>query len=240
MKRSSGVQTGGPPATIVSPYHTRNRSDWTGWHEGYSFSYTITNPITGCSSTGNFTIIFDEPGSMVDITTDDPIIQMCDDKTSYPDLHPFGPGRRPMAHSRQSHRHLDGLGRSRLFPFTIFDLYGPGNPVPPGVYILEMRKDAPVGAGCSISSGDQVTVVFSSSITGANAGTNQGLALCYLFESSLIGNLPFIGSGTWSQVSGPGVANILEITANNSDVIFSKQRQWRLCVALDGQWRPGL
>jgi hypothetical protein len=213
------VQTGGPPATIVSP--TTPVTEVTGLDgmSSYSFSYTITNPITGCSSTGNFTIIFDEPGSMVDITTDDPIIQMCDDKTVTLTYTHSGPGAVQWRIAASPTGILTDWAAAGSSPFTIFELYGPGNPVPPGVYILEMRKDAPVGAGCSISSGDQVTVVFSSSITGANAGTNQELP-CATYSSSLIGNLPFIGSGTWSQVSGPGVANILEITANNSDVIF--------------------
>ncbi|MBL7806554.1 MAG: hypothetical protein JNN28_02000, partial [Saprospiraceae bacterium] len=213
------VQTGGPLATIVSP--TTPVTEITGLDgmSTYTFSYTITNPITGCSSSTTVTITFGEPASIVDITTDDPIIKLCDDKTVTLTYTQSGPGAVEWRVAASPTGILTDWAVAGGSPFTILELYGPGNPVPFGVYVIEMRKNAPVGSSCGIGAGDFITVVFSESITGSNAGTDQNLP-CTIYETMPVGNEPFIGSGTWSQVAGPATAMILSPTTHNSLVSF--------------------
>jgi len=211
------VQTGGPAATIVSPNTPVTEITGLDGISTYTFSYTITNPVTGCSSSTTVTITFADPASLVDITGDDPIIKICDDKTVTLTYTNAGPGAVQWRIADSPTGILTDWANAGASPFTILELYGPGNPVPGGTYVIEMRKNVPVGASCSNAGTDQVTVVFSESIAASNAGTDQDLP-CQIYTTQMIGNNPFIGTGTWSQVSGPAVATIADIMANNSTI----------------------
>ncbi|WP_207493241.1 PKD domain-containing protein [Aridibaculum aurantiacum] len=60
-----------------------------------------------------------------------------------------------------------------------------------------------------------VTVVVSPASTIANAGADQ--LLCNISSATLAGNNPVVGTGSWTQVSGPA-ANIVSPSAHNSSV----------------------
>ena len=55
-------------------------------------------------------------------------------------------------------------------------------------------------------------------VTTAEAGSNE--AICSL-TTTLAGNTPVIGTGTWTQVSGPGTANFADANAPNTGVTAS-------------------
>ncbi|MBK8556047.1 MAG: hypothetical protein IPL65_09915 [Lewinellaceae bacterium] len=155
------VQTGGPMVTIVSPSTPVTEVTGLDGMSTYTFSYTITNPITNCTSSTTVTIGFGDPGSVVDILIDSPVIKECDYKSVTLTYNESGPGAVEWRIAASPTGVLTDWAVAGSSPFTIVDLYGPGNPVPFGVYIIEMRKNAPVGALCSTSANDQVTVVFS-------------------------------------------------------------------------------
>ena len=52
-------------------------------------------------------------------------------------------------------------------------------------------------------------ITFYSSPTIANAGQDQ--TLCGVLTTNLAGNVPAIGTGTWSQISGPGVITFTNV-----------------------------
>lgn len=167
------VQTGGPIATIVSPMTPVTEITGLDGMSTYTFSYTITNPVTGCSSSATATITFGVPGSTLDITTPDPIIKICDDKTVTLTYTQLGSGEVQWRVAASPNGILTNWATAGSSPFTILNLYGVGNPIPPGAYVIEMRKNNPVGLGCSNGGADQVTVIFSESITASNAGTES-------------------------------------------------------------------
>jgi len=67
-----------------------------------------------------------------------------------------------------------------------------------GVYVFQWTI---TNNPCPPSS-DQVQITFYSAPTVADAGPDQ--TLCGLLTATMAGNTPAIGTGTWSQVSGPG------------------------------------
>jgi hypothetical protein len=62
-------------------------------------------------------------------------------------------------------------------------------------------------------------------VTTAEAGPNE--AICSL-TTTLAGNTPDIGTGTWTQVSGPGTANFADVNAPNTGVNASVPGTYRL------------
>lgn len=78
-----------------------------------------------------------------------------------------------------------------------------------GTYVL--RWTISNGGGCNTS--DEVSISFAE---GADAGTDQ--ELCGVFATTLEGNDPSAGTGTWSLVSGPGTATFGDENLYNSSV----------------------
>ncbi|MDP4267935.1 MAG: hypothetical protein Q8880_10940, partial [Bacteroidota bacterium] len=67
-------------------------------------------------------------------------------------------------------------------------------------------------APCASSTSD-VTITFQQNPTASNAGADQtGAAMCGLTSTSLTGNTPTVGTGTWSIITGTGGS----ITATNN------------------------
>ncbi len=86
----------------------------------------------------------------------------------------------------------------------------------PGTYQLRFQKLAGSGSGCSAVFQD-FTLVVAQSPTASNAGTDQTLA-CNVFNTNLVGNIPSVGTGMWTQVSGPNTANLPSPNLNNSPI----------------------
>jgi hypothetical protein len=74
-----------------------------------------------------------------------------------------------------------------------------------GVYVFKWT----ISNGTCTPSEDQVQITFYSSPTIANAGQDQ--TLCGVLTTNLAGNVPAIGTGTWSQISGPGVITFTNV-----------------------------
>ncbi len=72
------------------------------------------------------------------------------------------------------------------------------------------------GTACSTST-DDVTITFTAdSPNQPDAGPDQNL--CDVTGTSMVGNLPVIGTGTWTQLSGPAGATISSPNNNNTSI----------------------
>ena len=98
---------------------------------------------------------------------------------------------------------------------TSFSFYQPGQ------YELIFNIVQTTGSACSGSGTYTITksmkITISDSPTGSNAGSAQNLA-CGIFSTSLNGNQPTTGMGTWTQLSGPNTANIVNPSLRNTDI----------------------
>ncbi|HOY18426.1 MAG TPA: SdrD B-like domain-containing protein, partial [Haliscomenobacter sp.] len=205
------VQTGGPLSAMIdnpnSPVTNITGLDGT---STYTFSYTIYNPVTGCSSTASVTLRF-AMNATLDIISDNLFLNC--GQTSVPiNYSNAGPGAvqwRIISGPAMISTAFQDAGPS---PFTVSNL------LVAGTYMIELRKNTPVGASC-LTAADQVRVVVSRDAVLANAGTDQMLP-CNILMANLAGNTPFTGTGSWSQVSGPAMAVIADIYNPQSPVNF--------------------
>jgi gliding motility-associated-like protein len=86
----------------------------------------------------------------------------------------------------------------------------------PGTYQLRFQKSAGSGSSCNPVFQD-LTLVVAPTPTASNAGTDQVLA-CNVFNTNLVGNIPSVGTGMWTQVSGPNTATLPSPSLNNSPI----------------------
>ena len=82
----------------------------------------------------------------------------------------------------------------------------------PGTYIFQWT----ISNFCS-SSSSQVSIQVYALPSLSNAGTNQNLS-CTSGSTILSGNIPTIGTGTWTQLSGPNIANLVSPGLYNTSV----------------------
>lgn len=211
---------GGGGVTITNP--TNNVTTATGLSglngSSNTFTYTITNSITGCSSTGNYTIQFKAPPT-ISITGSNPIFVTCNDtKATINYTVNNGTGTEYALISAPSGSSIQtlmgGLNNFVGAPGSGTELTGFDKI---GTYVLRYRRNTDNGSGgCSDAYAD-VTIVASASPTAANAGTKQVLA-CNVFTTALAGNIPLVGVGKWSQISGPNTAIIVNPFLNNTTI----------------------
>ncbi len=162
------------------------------------FNYTISNPNTGCNTTGSYTINYTTPPT---ITAPSPLVPPCGtslvtvnytftggDKTQWALI--SAPTGVPTSDFQDA-------GQPLILPeYTT-----------PGTYLVRLRRTTNNGLGGCQDAYADVYMQLSLAPTAANAGTRQVLA-CNVTETHLAGNAPAVGTGRWSQISGPGVANI--------------------------------
>ncbi|RFS26210.1 hypothetical protein DVR12_00010 [Chitinophaga silvatica] len=162
------------------------------------FRYTINNPSTGCNTSANYTVNYTSPPTISAVS---PLIVPCDasfvtvnysytggDKTQWALI--SAPAGVPVSD-------FEDAAQPLILPqYTI-----------PGTYLVRLKRTTNHGQGGCQDQYADVYVQLSQSPTAANAGTKQVLA-CNIVETHLAGNIPAIGSGAWSQVSGPGIATI--------------------------------
>ncbi|SEW49612.1 hypothetical protein [Chitinophaga arvensicola] len=164
------------------------------------FSYTITNPSTGCNTTGKYTINYTTPPT---ITAPSPVVAPCNASLVTVNYNYTGGDKTQWAlisaPAGVSTTDFKDAGQPLLLPpYTI-----------PGTYLVRLKRTTDNGfGGCQDQYAD-VYVQLSQAPTAANAGTKQVLA-CNIIETHLAGNIPATGSGNWSQVSGPNTANIAD------------------------------
>ena len=185
---------------------------------GYTFTYTITNPNTGCTSVGNYRIEYKAPPT-ISITSNNPVFVTCDiTETAIIYAASGGTGtdyaliNAPAGSLRETT--MGGLNNYTNAPSSGTILTGFSKI---GTYVLRYRRNTDSGIGGCIDAYADVTVVVSAAPSAANAGTNQVLA-CNVFNTALAGNIPTVGTGKWSQLSGPSVAVIVNPLANNTAI----------------------
>ncbi len=205
------VQTQGPIATIVNPNSATTTITGLDGASTYSFTYTVQNTVTNCSSSSSSKITYATPPSL-NVTSSIPLVATCDSSSASISYTTTGTGAvtysivsGPVGFSGVPTAYAS-LPSS---PATIKDL------TVAGTYVVRLRKSAN-GTGCSDIFKD-VTVVISQTPTASNPGTGQILA-CNVTSATLSANIPTIGAGSWSQTSGPSMATISDIGSPLTDV----------------------
>jgi gliding motility-associated-like protein len=197
------TQTGGPPTTIISPNSPTTTITGLDGTSSYTFTYTINNTITGCTSTTSATTSFATPASL-SVTSVSPVIGICDSSNTTIEYTDSGTGTvqysivsAPIGFSGVPTSYTN-LGTS---PATINGL------TEPGTYIVRVRKSAN-GVGCSDLFQD-VTLIVSKTPSPSSGGTSQKLG-CGVTTTSLAASIPAIGTGSWNQIIGPNTATITD------------------------------
>ncbi|MCX6244735.1 MAG: tandem-95 repeat protein, partial [Bacteroidetes bacterium] len=208
------TQTSGPAATIASPNSPITSVTVPAGSGTYTFLYTISNPVTLCSSSATSTISFSTPPSLT-LTAGSFLTLACGDSTATISYTQSGSGTVQWS--------IISGPATPFYPTypTSYQNSAASPEVIPhlskaGTYLIRFRKSPGVGSSCSTVFAD-INVIVSMPPTASNAGTAQLLA-CNIFSTSLAGNVPFVGTGHWTQVSGPNTAVITNIYFNTSPV----------------------
>lgn len=198
---------------IVSP--NSNITSITGLNgtNSYTYRYTITNSLTGCSAS-NTTNISYSPTALIDITPVQTILPCGQTFAVIPYTTSGGgtvqwsivSGPKTPTYPTIPTNYANASGS----PLTINGL------TVSGTYVIRLKKSSGIGPSCNTSY-DDVTVVVSANPTGSNSGTKQILA-CNITQTALAGNLPYVGIGTWTQVSGPNIATIDSVNKFDSQI----------------------
>jgi hypothetical protein len=181
-----------------------------------TFRYTITNNVTGCLSAGDYSVSYTTPPSI-----------------SFINSSTFLPGTQtsialPFTYSggiQTNWQLVSGPPGSTLAPSGTTAFQNIGNATSLnldgldqfGTYRFRLIRYAPGGVGpCGAAAADGYVVV-SLVPTASNPGTDIILA-CNINHTFLAANQPFVGTGSWSQVSGPNTATIVSPFSNITDV----------------------
>lgn len=188
-------QTSGVPANISSP--SSAVSSISGLSVGtYSFTWTITNGACSSASTVNITI---SAGPTTANAGPDQSLCLATSTNLSANNPTVGSG---------VWSQVSGI------PVTLTTPTQPTTAVTgltPGTYVFAWTISF---SNCTPST-DQVTVIIYDNPTLSDAGPDQQICIP---SASVIGNIPAIGTGIWSQVSGPNNANIMDVN-NHSTAI---------------------
>ena len=197
------VQTSGPAVTITSPTSPVTSVTGMASPNSYTFSYTINNATTVCSSSASVTVSYHPDPPSLSITTPSPVLLACNLSSANIIFTEGGSGTTqyqilsgPTTVGMTFPTSWINTGAS---PLTINGLTSSGT------YLVQMRRVTTTGGNCSTPFA-QISIVTSFAAVAANAGTDQILG-CTVTATALDGNDPTVGGGTgqgtWSQVSGP-------------------------------------
>ena len=189
------VTNGGGSPVIQSP--TSSTTSVTGLLSGayYQFRYTISNAATGCSTTGTVQV-YNQTTPSINVGADQ--ILVCD-----------------VTVATINYTQSGGLftqyqiisGPTGVMAFPVNASNSPqviSGLTVTGDYIIRFFRSSPAGSSCQTAT-DDIKITVSTSPTASNAGTPQNLA-CGATSTNLAGNVPTVGRGRWTQVSGPGIA----------------------------------
>ena len=203
------TQTGGPAATIVNPNSSHTTITGLDGSSGYSFTYTLTNTLTGCSSSANGGIYYTNVAPTMAVGAD--VIGTCNQTN-------FSVGF--TANGGQTRKYTIISGPTGVG--TTVDLGGnsgaqtaTANLFTAGTYVLRFENFS-YGLSCG-SAFDDVQITVSTTPSASNAGTTQNLG-CGILSSALAGNTPATGIGRWSQLSGPNTATISTPNSPSSNI----------------------
>ncbi len=199
------TQTAGPAGpTIVSPNSVTTSVTGLNGSSTYTFTYTIVYTATGCSNSKGINITYGTTQSL-SITSAKPMLLNCGVTTASITYTSSGTG------GANTYSIISGP-TTPTYPTIPSSYVTAGSPLSltgltvAGTYVVRIKRTDGTGSMCSTVY-DDITVVTSQTPTASNAGSGQILA-CTVTNTSLVGNTPSIGTGSWSQVSGPNMATI--------------------------------
>ena len=179
----------------------------------YVFRYTLTNSF-GCSTTVNRTIQFIEPVTSMNILGGNQILAC--NATSTNVSYTFSGG------SLTQFRILSGPAGAfpsypRPWTTTNSSPAAISNLTVEGTYIVQFQRLVNSSTNTCSPIVSTISITTSKTPTASNAGSNQILA-CNATSTSLVGNNPLVGTGTWYQFSGPNVATIANPNLSTSAI----------------------
>ncbi len=173
-----------------------------------TFRYTITNIATGCSLASSTITLYFEASQSLSISTASPLVLACNATTATINIAQTGAtvpqwvvASAPAGYTPAAFADISGNS------FTISNL------TIAGTYVVRVKKT--VGSCTTIY--DDINVVVSKSPSASNAGSDPSLA-CNATSATLIGNTPTLGTGKWTQLTGPNTATIVSPTTAQTNV----------------------
>jgi len=204
--------------TVTNPTNTTTTVTGLNGTSSSSYKYTITNSVTGCNSVAATRTISYTTAPTITVNGGNDIIlapgvysasipfTVSGGNTTQYTVISYPAGYTPPGWtSASSPQTISGLNQY-------------------GTYVIRFKRFTNGGSGGCSEAYSDIKVYVSKAPTAANAGTDQMLA-CNITNTALAGNPPSIGTGNWSQVSGPSTATITNPTSNNatiSDLINGK------------------
>ena len=195
------LQTAGPSATINSPSTPITTVTVPPTTSGtYTFSYTILNTVTNCSSSASTSVVYNVPPT---ITLGGNIVLPCADSIATITYSSTGNGT-------IQYSIISGPTNwfYPSFPTPYADASYPTQEIyhlsKVGTYTIRFRITPGTGAACTTVSSD-LTVTTSQLPESSNSGTPQILG-CNITQTHLSGNIPKLdkGTGYWTAVRWPG------------------------------------
>ena len=169
----------------------------------YTFTYTISRPGSACTSAANVSISYGATQTLA-ITTANPYTLACGTTSATINYTQSGTGTTQYSilsgPVTVTYPTIPKAYASAANPLVLTGL------TVAGTYVVRLRKSAGTGSACSTAY-DDITIVTSVSPTASNAGSDLALN-CTVTSSELVGNAPSVGTGKWTQVSGPNTAVI--------------------------------
>ncbi|TAF74017.1 MAG: hypothetical protein EAZ53_10500, partial [Bacteroidetes bacterium] len=192
------VKTSGTGGTIVNP--TSPNASVTGLTStatGYTYSYIITNSVTGCSRTTSGIDLRWFIAPTINSLFSSSVLGCNVISASIPFTATGGNVR--------TYQIVSGPTVTGTSSLTASPLNIPG--LTNGTYVVRLTNSQIGGAGACASAQKDVNLIISRTPTVSNPGTSQNLP-CNIFSTVFAANTPSVGVGSWSQVSGPNLATI--------------------------------
>ncbi|MDP2235242.1 MAG: PKD-like domain-containing protein, partial [Bacteroidales bacterium] len=200
------IQSPNSPTTLISGFVAG---------QNYTFRYSVTNSVTGCTSQATTTFGTSAVAVTFNLTTSAPLLLACNDEEATIGFNQTGPGN-------VQYSIISGPSGAFIYPTEYQNAGSSPTTITGftqnGTYLVRFRKGS-AGSSCDPIFRD-IEVVASKPVTGSNAGTDQFVA-CNVTETTLAGNVlgpGDIGVGQWSQVSGPNTATIANPFLANTTV----------------------
>ncbi|WP_461638077.1 gliding motility-associated C-terminal domain-containing protein [Labilibaculum euxinus] len=198
-------QTSGPGTTVFSNINSDTSTTTVTSYGTYTYRWTISNG-TCTPSSDNVTVNFYETPTIATVGTDQYI---CDNKVSNALL-----GNTPSV-GLGSWSQVSGPGTT-----TFSDVNFGGSTASVSEYGIYVYRWT-ISNGTCTSSKAEVTVTYFQKPSLASVGDDQDNCN-NLTSTSLGGNTPWVGTGIWSQVSGPGTTTFSNINFGNSTATASQ------------------
>ncbi|BAV08694.1 conserved repeat domain protein [Filimonas lacunae] len=196
----------GGAGTIVTPNASTTTVNGLNGQES-QFKYIVSNSVTGCTTSGVIKVKFSEaPGVSLpaiispDCNTTDISINYT---TTGGTLTQWAMIEGPANANIVKEAGLGNYYNTLESPLELSNFNISGD------YKVGIKRTTYQGTGACPEATGYTTIHISREPTASNGGTKQVLA-CAVTETHLAGNVPTVGTGSWSQVGGPSVAVIAD------------------------------